>query len=154
MIIILYGIVTISGGMLMIRIQIVKCTIQLNIVCKFSFYILCFQLRDSNNLMILITPLFVLFFAFVMVGLTCELAGRIAYRFDHMDDIIRQFKWYLFPLKIRKNLPTILINFQEAVYIECLGSIACDRATLKKVCQITLLQKINRGERRTEYKLE
>lgn len=83
--------------------------------------------------MILITPVFVLFFAFVMVGLTCELCGRISYRFDEIDYIIKDFKWYLFPLKIRKTLPTIMINAQQAVYVECLGSIPCDRETLKKV---------------------
>lgn len=83
--------------------------------------------------MILIVPAFELISAFSLVFLICEFAGRLAYQFDNINNIINQFKWYLFPLKIRKILPTILINSQQPVYLECIGSIPCDRETLKKV---------------------
>lgn len=85
--------------------------------------------------MVFVTPVFELILVFILLVATCELSGRLAYQFDDIDYIMKQFKWYLFPLKVRKNLPTILINAQQPVYFECIGSIPCDRETLKKVNQ-------------------
>lgn len=91
--------------------------------------------------MILIVPVFELSTTFVIVVVICELSGRLTYRFDDIDYIMTHFKWYLFPIEIQKILPTILINAQERVVIECFGSIPCDRETLKKV--IINMNKLN-----------
>lgn len=83
--------------------------------------------------MILIVPIFELGAAFIAVFISCELTGRVTSRFEDIYRTIEQIKWYLFPLKLRKILPIILMNAQEPVYFECFGSISSDRETFKKV---------------------
>lgn len=84
--------------------------------------------------MVIVVPAVELFVAFALVLISCELAGRISINFEHICDTIANSKWYLFPISIRKILPTILINAQEEVYFECFGSIPCNRETFKRVC--------------------
>lgn len=93
----------------------------------------CFQLRDANDFMILIAPVSELCAALLAVLISCELAGRLTYRFEHIDHTIEQFKWYLFPLKLQKILAIIMISAQQPVNFECFGSIQCDQETFKKV---------------------
>lgn len=72
-------------------------------------------------------------YAFGAVFLVCELCQRISNGCEGFNDKIDQFKWYLFPAKIQRALPAIIINVQQPVYVECFGSIACDRETFKRV---------------------
>lgn len=68
--------------------------------------------------------------------ITCELSQRLGNAFTEIERIIEQFDWYLFPLNIRRLLPTIIIIAQEPVNLECFGSISCNREFFKKVCSI------------------
>lgn len=72
-------------------------------------------------------------FAFGGIFMTCELGQRINLAFDECNEIINQFKWYLFPVKIQRMLPIILHYNQQPVDIKVFGSIACDRETFKYV---------------------
>lgn len=85
--------------------------------------------------MVLVVPAIELFVAFVLVFISCELAGRISVEFEQIYDIITNSNWYLFPVPVKKVLPTILINAQQEVYFECFGSIPCNRDTFKRVCK-------------------
>lgn len=72
-------------------------------------------------------------YAFGPVFLVCELAQRLTNGFDEIFDEIVVFKWYLFPLKMQKLLPIMLIGTQEKVVLDCFGSIAVVRDTFKSV---------------------
>lgn len=67
----------------------------------------------------------------------CELCQRATDSFVDIDDIIDEFDWYLFPIKVQKLLPTIMIMAQKPITIECFGSILCNRSTFKEVCLIS-----------------
>lgn len=66
--------------------------------------------------------------------LCCELGQRITNAFDDIDEVLLvELNWYLFPIEIKKILPTILINTQEVVALHCFGSIVCGRESFKDV---------------------
>ena len=75
-------------------------------------------------------PFFEMFWAFGLVFLSCELAGRLSYRLGEIDEMIGQFKWYL---ELQKQLPIVMINSQREIGFVCFGSAYCNRETFKKV---------------------
>lgn len=78
-------------------------------------------------------PIAQLFVSFGLVFICCELAQRITNKFDEINAQIDKFKWYSFPLKVQKILPTLMVNAQQPVDLECFGSIACNRETFQRV---------------------
>lgn len=52
---------------------------------------------------------------------------------DEIGDEIIQSKWYLFPVKMRKVLPTIVLNTQKPVEIKFFGNVSCTRQQFLKV---------------------
>lgn len=80
-----------------------------------------------------VVPFVELFWSFGLVFITCELAGRLSIEFDDISATVGQFSWYLFSDEVKKMLPTILINAQQEVGIECFGSVLCNRETFQKV---------------------
>lgn len=88
-------------------------------------------------------PLLVLiingFFAFNTVFIACELGQRLSDAFDKIDVNMNHFDWYLFPIEIKRMLPTIYSYAQQPVLLECFGSIVCSREVFKNV---SILKKI------------
>ena len=68
-----------------------------------------------------------------MIFVGCEFAQRGCNGLNKINDVIDQFDWYLFPHKINRILPMIIIIAQQKIAIKCFGSISCDRDTFKKV---------------------
>lgn len=58
--------------------------------------------------------------------------------------MIDALDWYIFPIEMQKMLPTILIEAQQLVALECFGSILCSREVFKQVSE-------NVDIERTEY---
>lgn len=73
------------------------------------------------------------FWAIVMVFFACEMGQRHSNASEQTDEILGQFDWYLFPLKIQRMLPMVMVNTQQPLEIMCFGSTACNRETFKKV---------------------
>lgn len=139
MILFTWSCITICGGFLIITMGIVESNaflfVCLNMCYKFmEFFNLEIFQTSERSLVIIVVPAVELFVAFVLVFISCELAGRISNNFECICDTISNSNWYAFPLSIRKILPIILINAQEEVYFECFGSIPCNRETFKRVC--------------------
>lgn len=84
-----------------------------------------------------------------MVFFACEIGQRFSNAFDNIDDTIGQFDWYLYPVKIKRMLPTLMINTQQPFEIMCFGSKACTRETCKKVS----FQVINRKNKKKSKRL-
>lgn len=68
-----------------------------------------------------------------MVFFSCEIGQRFTNSFEDIDNKVDQFSWNLFPIKIQRMLPTLMINLQQPFEIMCFGSTACIRETFKKV---------------------
>ena len=75
-------------------------------------------------------------YAFGIVPGICEVGQQIYNAFDEIDDEIEAFNWYLFPLKMRKMLPIILMVSQQPVQVDCFGSIFVLREAFKKVSSV------------------
>lgn len=74
------------------------------------------------------------YFVFGIAFIICEIGQRVSDSFDQIFDTIDQFEWYLFPIKIQRLLPTLLIIAEQPVEIAVIGSTSPNRNTLKKVC--------------------
>lgn len=72
-------------------------------------------------------------YSFGIMLTVCELCQRINQAFAECSYVVDQLHWYLFPTKIQRMLPMILIFTQQPIEIKCFGSVACDRATFKSV---------------------
>lgn len=83
--------------------------------------------------MALLYRLVELFAALALVFIPCELDDRLCSEFDDINDIIDELDWHLFPLKMKKLLPMIMMNSQQPVGFKCFGSYLCNRETYKKV---------------------
>ena len=73
-------------------------------------------------------------YAFGVVLIICELGQQLSNAFEEIGDKIEDFDWYTFPLEIQRYLPNLLMAAQQAVVLECFGSISGSRDTFKKVC--------------------
>lgn len=72
-------------------------------------------------------------YAFGIVFIACEVGNRQSNAFDEIDDVIGQFKWYLFPDELKRILPFIIHFAQRPVNIEFFGSSSCNRNTFQRV---------------------
>lgn len=85
-----------------------------------------------------------LFCTLALLLFTCELAGGASNRFDAINNLIDQFDWYLFPLQMKKLLPTIMMNSQQIFGFKYFGSFLCNRETFRRVnvTRIILMAKV------------
>lgn len=72
-------------------------------------------------------------YAFGCMIIICEFGQQMSNGFDQIDVEIEAFDWYLFPDELRRMLPIILMETQQAVEFKCFGSISANRENLKKV---------------------
>lgn len=71
--------------------------------------------------------------ATALVFIACELGQRLGDALEEIDTTVERFDWYLFPIEIKRMLPMIIANAQNAVKLECFGSIHCTRELFKNV---------------------
>lgn len=91
------------------------------------------QTSSEVNTFVILISLIYGFWAFIMVFFACEIAQRNSNATENIDYAVHRFDWYLFPLKLQRILPTVMMNTRRPIEIICFGSIACNRATFKKV---------------------
>lgn len=92
--------------------------------------------KEQDALVVCIAIIYVLY-AFGIILIICELGQRLTDAFAQIADEIEKFEWYLFSGEIQRILPTILIASQQPVELQCYGSIAGIRETLKQVSHTT-----------------
>lgn len=73
-------------------------------------------------------------YVFFGVGVACELGERSSGIFDAINDDIGKIDWYLYPIEIKRILPTIMIVTQKPIYVEFFGSQSVSRETFVQVC--------------------
>lgn len=97
-------------------------------------FLFLFQSQNANVEMII--PILGLFCTLTILYSSSELAGKMSIEFDKINNMIKEFSWYLMPIKMQKMLPMLMINTQQTVGFICFGSLLCNRVTFKKVSQI------------------
>ena len=102
---------------------------------KFFFVVFFFFFQSQSNidLVVIFISIFYICYAFGTIFLACELGQRISNAFEEIENVTGQCDWYLFPDEVKRMLPTILINVQHPVKLQCFGSFACCRNAFKMV---------------------
>lgn len=90
-------------------------------------------MSEEISTVIILVSLLCGFWAIVMVFFACEMGQQYSYAYDEIDGAINQLNWYLFPMKLQRMLPTIMMNMQQPFEIMCFGSTTCNRETFKRV---------------------
>lgn len=72
-------------------------------------------------------------YSFGIVLIACELGQIACNAFEGICKRIETFDWYLFPCRIQRMLPMILIIAQQPTEFRCFGSVSLLREYFKKV---------------------
>lgn len=75
-------------------------------------------------------------YAFGSIFFVCELCQQVCDGFEGMNETMDQFCWPLYPIKIRRLLPIVIIFTQQPIEFRVFGSIACCRDSFKEVSSI------------------
>lgn len=94
---------------------------------------LAHQLHHGNAMFGLLNATSNGIIATALVFIACELGQRLGDALEEIDTTVERFDWYLFPIEIKRMLPMIIANAQNAVKLECFGSIHCTRELFKNV---------------------
>ena len=81
----------------------------------------------------LLLAVFCGFWAVALVFVVCELGQRFSNAFNELDRSISQIDWYLYPYKVQRMLPMIMIYAQRPITLKCLGGLECGRETFERV---------------------
>lgn len=76
---------------------------------------------------------------FIILCTSCEFGQRLANAFSEINDLMDQFQWYRFPIKVQRILPMVIVLAQKRVSYECFGSFSCGRKAFKIVCEIEFI---------------
>ena len=71
--------------------------------------------------------------SFVTIFGLCELEERISNGFEEIERSFDQLRWYAFPVKSWKMLPTVFIATKFPIQFNVFGNIACSREDFKMV---------------------
>lgn len=106
---------------------------------KFDFFPKL-QTSDKISTLLFLESMLLGFWAFVLVFFSTEIGQRFINTFEEIDKEIYQINWYRLPIRIQRMLPTIKINTQSLMAIECFGSLAVNHETFQKVSSIESIQ--------------
>lgn len=102
----------------------------------FQFFPLISKSKHGFNSLILIRIMFLAFFSFVIIFLTCELGEMVYDSFDEFNNALNQCNWYLFPIEVRRIFALMITNAQQPVTIRGYGNTRCVREYFKQVISI------------------
>lgn len=92
-----------------------------------------FQSQDNINSVVLLESIFCGFWAFVVVFFANEIGQRFSASFEKIEYEFDQLNWYLYPIKLQRIVPIMIVNVKQPIAIEFFGSAVCSREQFKKV---------------------
>lgn len=95
-----------------------------------------FQAKQETDAFVMIVTLITVFAAFGLLFFSCEIGQRFTSKFDTLNCVFNQFKWYTFPIEVQRMLPMIIRNAQQPVTIRCFGRVMCLRESFRKVSSL------------------
>lgn len=66
----------------------------------------------------------------------CYFGNEATIHYESINVSVYMCDWYLFPLKMQKCLPFMMIVAQKPIYIGSFGKTRCNRATFQRVSTI------------------
>lgn len=130
---------TLCCALLLIQLQIVECSVFLaciGVSLLFNSAFIWFKFQSHQGDYGAVLQFFTIDAtdSFILVFISCELGHRLTDAFNDFNDIIDQFKLYLFSIEVKRIIPTIMLSSQKPVRLECFGSISCCREVFQQVC--------------------
>lgn len=90
--------------------------------------------ESSSNPMEWLKPFFSMFWAFIFIGIFCEIGQQfVAEQFELFNDVLVQSNWYLFPIDVQQMVSVLMVNAQQPMYIRGFGNVICAREAFKSV---------------------
>lgn len=112
--------------------------IQINANILFSIRIK--KSDDNSSAVAVLRILSLVITSFVLILSMCEFGERLTQHFDLFDDAISHCRWYLFPIRMQRDLVIIMANAQQSATLRGFGNTPCVRESFKKVCSVLLYQ--------------
>lgn len=72
-------------------------------------------------------------YGFGLVFVVSELCQQVCNGFEEMNEVMDQFHWSSYPVKVQRMLPLVINYTQQPIEFKVFGSIACCRESCKKV---------------------
>lgn len=85
-----------------------------------------------------------MFWSFGLMFFLSNSGQGVTDRFDGICNQIYQCNWYLFPIKVKQMLPTMMIATQKPAILCGIGNILCSRDAFKKVICTVVFKGIQR----------
>lgn len=73
----------------------------------------------------------------VWIYFICIVGDSVSSRFETINGLLYQSKWYLYPNKLQKHLLFMMINAQKPVHLEGFSFIQCNCKAFTKVRPLT-----------------
>lgn len=70
--------------------------------------------------------------------LMCVFGEMVTTAFGELNETVYELSWHLWPIKLQKHVPVILIKTQKPVTFKGLFTMDCSRDTFKKVTNIVV----------------
>lgn len=95
------------------------------------------KFQSTSSFVEIISPLVLVFWAFILIYFFCELGHMVSNHFDKFNIELGQCHWYSFPKNFQRIFITLMINAQEPVIIQGFGNTVCTRDAFKAVINLT-----------------
>ncbi|XP_031636515.1 odorant receptor coreceptor-like [Contarinia nasturtii] len=93
------------------------------------------MMLNNGKMMDILFASTMIFWAFIQMFYICDLGENVTTYFSQIEDKIYSCDWYLFPMKIQKLLPIVLMSGEKPVIIQGFANLKCTRDAFKKVVQ-------------------
>lgn len=127
-----WNILSIVGTLLLIQTEIVYFSFFVGFR-YFLQFIFLFQSSNTISPATLLTYSLQLFWGYAVIFIFCELGERLTQEYDKLYDVICEFNWYAYPLKVQRILPIAFAGAQDQIILQGFGNCLCTREAFKNV---------------------
>lgn len=130
-----WALTTIADLLLMAQLEFVAYLLYTFINLQFDYIFIAFSIFQSQDIpnAIALAKIFILLFITVFqIFVFCETSERLTIVYNKID-FYNDWDWFVFPIKIRRILPVIILNVQMPMKFNGFGNITCSRETFNKV---------------------
>lgn len=89
--------------------------------------------KAENDPAAMIATIFLVFWAFTIIFLYCELGKAVTDAFDSFEEDLCQYKWYLLSVDIQQMMIIFMNDTQQPAVLRGFGNITCTRESFKNV---------------------
>lgn len=89
--------------------------------------------KSENDPAAMVTPIFLVFWAFTFIFFYCELGKAVTDEFDNIDEDLCQYKWYLLSVDTQRMMIIFMNDTQQPALLRGFGNVTCTRDSFKNV---------------------